>query len=543
MTDLLTRSVTAVAKHPDAGHADVENLVRRHRRRTAKRKAIGGASLAAVLAIGAMTVTRKINESRFVTANGAIDAGGLAMDGNAGDFYELNPSVVPAGWQRELNRDWIKLGVCLTVEDRNGRPVCTETEGPAGVGQVDYAPPGNSSNASAGNPSDDASAQALSVVTTHTSVGVDAYVERWQSMSDNPTAADVVDTTVRGHPARAYRPNGKETSAVTWLEAPGLVVTVTGLNVEQALVNSVAEAITVVDVRRLPMPVVAARAAGITWTAIDNNHPYLLVQHKDGDECAGYDFIDGCSQTMAVRTKVISTANGFTTLGKTAENVTSADALASDGTVLASAPTTSLVGFSSRFFSIATGDTPPATIVARNANGGVVERLKLNDAPLRPSKLPEVFDGVKVAILANAFVPGPDVPRLRLSYVPARTVTATNGTKVAVDNCFVVETLDASSAWCGKLDRPIALQSEDAVAVLTPPGWTTVPGLNGGYDPSYNNGMPDDQFVPFGFLLTKAGQVVTATAPGSDKPVTIAPEAPITFEQLTAAQTKLVVKV
>jgi hypothetical protein len=540
MTDLLTRSVTAVAKHPDAGHADVENLVRRHRRRTAKRKAIGGAALAALLAIGAT----KINESRFVTANGAIDAGGLAMEGNAGDFYELDPSVVPSGWQRKLDRDVIKLGVCLTVEDRNGRPVCTETEGPAvdsrGISQVNYFAPGNTSNATAGNQSDDASAQSLSVVTTHTAGGLDAYVDQWQPMPGEVSNQSVVNTTVRGHTARAYLTSVPKTPAVSWLEAPGLVVTVTGLNVEPSLVASVAEAINIIEVQRLPMPVVAARARD---TSNFNVERYLLVQHKDGNECAGLGYIDGCSQDASSRAGVVHSETGYVTLGQTAANVTTVDALASDGTVLASAPTTGVIGFTSRFFNVASGDIPPVAIVARDAKGVVVERLALNDAPLRPSKLPEKIDGVKVAIIDFGTNPLSDVPRLRLSYVPARTVTATGGTKVAVDNCFVVESLDASSAWCGKLDRPIALQSEGAVAVLTPPGWTTVPGLSGGYDPSYNNGMPDDRYVPMGFLLTRAGQVVTATAPGSSTPVTITPEAPITFEQLTAAQTKLVIKV
>jgi hypothetical protein len=422
MNELLERSIAAIDRHADSGTADVDRLVGRLHARRVRRKSIGAACVALMLGSGALVTEHQVAQSRFVTASGAIDAGGLAMEGNAGDFFELDPSVVPEGWQRKLNRDVIKLGVCLTVEDRAGEPVCTETEGPSNLAQVDYYAPGNTSNASAGNQSDDSSAQALSVETIHTAIGIDDYVKPWgqrgaETFDPHATAEKLV---VRGHDARAYISNGPKTPAVTWLEAPGLIVTVSGLNVEQSLVNRVAEAINVIDVQRLPVPVVAATAKAVASEEITNDR-YLLVRHDDGRECAGFGYIEGCSQSASSRTGVVYAPTGYVALGKTAASVTTVDALASDGRVLASAPTTGVVGFTSRFFNVASGDTPPASIVARDANGRIVERLALNDPPLRPSKLPELIDGVKVAIISFGTNPPPDVPRLRLTYVPART--------------------------------------------------------------------------------------------------------------------------
>jgi hypothetical protein len=538
MSDLLDRSVSALNRHSDAGSADVDRLVTRLRHRRAKRKTIGASCVVAVLLAGGLTTIRQLDHDRFVTADGSINAGGLAMEGTAGDFYELDPSVVPSGWQRKLNRDIIQLGVCTTIEERGAEPVCTETEGPSSVSQIDYYAPGNTSSASAFNPSDDAKARALSVHTMHTSISVDEYVAPWSprgSKTYDPTHATAERLVIRGHDARAYVINGPDTSAVTWQEAPGLVVTVAGLNLDPSLVSSVAEALRIVEVERLPMPVVAARAPGLTWDAGTNNYPYLLAQHRNGRECVGYSFIEGCPQRAAT---IVYSPSGFLSLGRTAAEAVSVEALTADGTVVGTSPTTSLASFTSRFFTVVTGDRPPTAIVVRDDIGGIVERIELGQAPLRPSKLPPTMDGVTVVTIGDSTNQRSTETPSRLLLVPARTALTVDGRKIAVDSCFVLETLDANAAWCGKLDNPIVLRSENALVVIAPPGWKTSPALIGGFDPKYNNSMPDKEFNPIGYLFTNTGQTVTATAPGSTIPATITPEPTSTFAQLTAVHTR-----
>ena len=253
MPDLLTRGVAAIAEHPRA-RGDIELVVQRVRRRQRRRR-VAVSTLALVLLTSGVTAgVRQLRGQSIVTSSGAIDAGGLRMSGTAGDLYDLDPSVVPAGWERRLDPDVLKLAVCTSVEDTTDGPVCTETEGPAGVGQVAYVPPG-----AVAGPRGVAS---IGVVTTHTHVTLDDYVKQWATMGKG--AESLTAATIRGHRAWAYDTNGPNTPTLTWEERPGIIVSVSGSEIDPAIVARAAEAVTVVDVERLPIPLVVARARGLS---------------------------------------------------------------------------------------------------------------------------------------------------------------------------------------------------------------------------------------------------------------------------------------
>jgi hypothetical protein len=175
------------------------------------------------------------------------------MSGSAGDFYVLEESVVPQGWQRKLNRPTIERLVCTRIEPRDSEPTCTGTSGPGvgpGIGQVDYEGPADGPLIPTGPYTPKGLREGITVTTEHGALSMDSYVSRWNGMAND---GPVVATTVRGHDARAYDTNGPNTPTLTWQEAPGLLVSVSGHYVDASLVAAVAEYITIVDVVRLPI--------------------------------------------------------------------------------------------------------------------------------------------------------------------------------------------------------------------------------------------------------------------------------------------------
>ena len=522
MTDLLTRAATAVQHHPGAGHEDVAKIERRVRRRRIRRRVIAVGCVAAVLLPGALVVARRQQRS-IVTADGSIDAGGLAMSSDAGDFFDLDPAVTPNGWRRVLDRSVITIGVCTTVEEHADGPVCTATEGPVLVGQVNYLSPSNSGGNTAFDPSDDPAARSLGVATTHGITDLDGYVN-----GNKSGVSAAMTATVRGHAALAYEANGPATRALSWLERPGLLVTVVGANVAADVIARAAEGIRPVNADRLPLATVVARPKGPAWdgTSGGNNHPYLLAVRRGDEECVGYGYIDGCSQRAEDRVHLVFTGDDYSALGAVPPTVTSVDAIARDGTVLGSAPTFTVPGFQSRFFSIATGTNPPTRVTLHDADGHIGS-LNLGYPPLRPSTFPTTIDGVQVRDNEQPTRPGS--PPFRNYFIPPRTATSVGGKPVAIPWCAVLETVDSNAAWCGDVVTAVAITSGDVVEVIAPAGWKL--------DPQTGGSMFVDQAAEKPFLVwsTATADVrVRATPPGASAAIELTPVPAITFDELTA---------
>ena len=520
MPDLLTRGAAAIAEHPRA-RGDIELVVQRVRRRQRRRR-VAVSTLALVLLTSGVTAgVRQLRGQSIVTSTGTIDAGGLRMSGTAGDCYDLDPSVVPAGWERRVDPDVLKLAVCTSVEDTADGPVCTETEGPAGVGQVGYVPP----DATAGPHG----VPELGVVTTHTHLALDDYVKQWTTMGKG--AESLTPATIRGHRAWAYDTNGPNTPTLTWEERPGIIVSVSGSEIDPAIVARAAEAVTVVDVERLPLPVVVARAQGLTWEANDNNHPYLLATRHDGEECVGFDFIDGCSQTLEDRVHIVFAGGGYVVLGATVTGADTVDAVGADGTILGSVAPNAVPGFRSTFFAIPSGATPPARVVVHVVVSGSPEKatvsIDLAPPPVGPTTLPSTVDGVDVVGLGQMSTPSGF--HFRFSAIKPRVATRSDGTPVDLGQCFVLETTQPNVAWCGKLTEPVVLGADGAVVVITPAGWVT--------DPVAGEGSGDPKAPDWSITIGDVDHPVTFTGPGSSTPTAATPVPAITFADLTARLT------
>jgi hypothetical protein len=525
MTDLLTRAVAAVHHHPDGGHGDIATIERRVRRRRVRRRVVAVTCVVAALVPGALIVARRPEKS-IVTADGSIDAGGLAMTGDAGDFFDLEPSVVPNGWRRVLDRRVITLGVCAAVEMRADGPACTATEGPVLVGQVNWLAPSNSGGDTAFDPSDDPGARSLGVATTHGITDLATYVA-----GNKSGIAAATSTTVRGHPALAYEANGPATTALSWIERAGLLVTVVGAKVSADVVARAAEGIRPVNADRLPLATVVARPKGPAWngTSGGNNHPYLLAVQRDGKECIDYGFIDGCSQVAEDRLHLVFAGEDYSALGAVPATTMSVDAVGRDGTTLASATTFTVPGFESRFFSIATGLNPPRRVTLHDADGHVGS-LNLGYPPLRPSTFPTTIDGVQVRDVDESYRTGS--PPIRTYFVPPRTATSASGKPVAIPWCVVLETLDSNAAWCGEITSASAISTGDMIEVIAPAGWTL--------DPQTGGSMFVDQAAEKPFLVwsyATVDQRMRATPPGSKTAIEVTPAPAISFADLTAQLT------
>jgi hypothetical protein len=444
------------------------------------------------------------------------------MTDTAGDFYDLDPSVVPAGWVRTLDEDVIKLGVCTAVEDDADGPLCTETEGPGvpGVAQIRYGPVGTVPDQKEGF-------EALVVQTMHTSPSfdLDLYLGHFSGKGTNP----VTVATVRGHDARSYDGNGRNTPTLTWQERPGLVVSVGGSNVKPQVVAAAAERIHLVDVERLPVPTVVARIDGVSWRGGDNNHPYLLAVRHDGQECIGWSFIDGCSQRPEDRGHVEFAGSSYWTLGAAPADVTSVDVMTTGGKVVASHGTYAVPGFTSRFFSVPSAADAPPYRISFHHDDGRVDSTGFGHPPLKPSALPTTIDGV--GVLAGSARTDNGMP-YRLHYIPARTAhPATGGEAVAVPPCYVLETVRTNAAWCGDLTTPMTLASDDIVLVVVPNGWRTDPWWTG---PLFSTGV---DAVWRNAVVVTGDQRVFAIAPDGTRtevPSPVAAQPMPTFDEVTA---------
>ena len=288
-----------------------------------------------------------------------------------------------------------------------------------------------------------------------------------------------------------------------------------------------AEAVTVVDVERLPIPVVVARAQGLTWEANDNNHPYLLATRHDGEECVGFDFIDGCSQKPGDRMNLVFADGGYVVLGATKVDGTSVEAIASDGTVLGSVVPYTVPGFRSTFFVMPTGTTPPTRVVVRDVHEKEIASVDLAPPPIGPTTLPSTVDGVDV--VGHGQMSTPSGIHFRFSAIKPRVATRSDGTPVDLGQCFVLETTQPNVAWCGKLTEPVVLGADGAVVVITPAGWVT--------DPVAGEGSGDPKAPDWSITIGDVDHPVTFTGPGSSTPTAATPVPAITFADLTARLT------
>ena len=189
----------------------------------------------------------------------------------------------------------------------------------------------------------------------------------------------------------------------------------------------VAESIRPVDVDRLPIPVVVARADGVTWQAGDNNHPYLLAVRRGARTCVGFGFLDGCGQRGggAQRGPVVPRR-----LHGPRCHLAGRDAgwrsSTQPGGRIGEVATTTTSGFDDRFYAVPTGAAVPATAVVHDGDGNEIDRFALSGVPLVPSALPSGVDGVVVSVVAEGSTNGGHA--YRISVVPRRTATAASGT-------------------------------------------------------------------------------------------------------------------
>jgi hypothetical protein len=527
MSDLLTRGTEAVASHPLARGGNVDAVIRTGRRRRTRRRTVAG-STAALLVLAAGFAVLRPTEQSVVTRDGSVDAGGLLMANGAADFYDLNPSVVPSGWRRRVNTDLMETAVCTKVEAGVAEPVCTETEGPGLVGQVDHLAPGNP-HSTPFDQSEDPSAKALSVITMRGSVDLDSYVQDnfWPLDGVPPP----VPVSVRGHRAWSYTDNGVGTPAVTWRENERVIISVVGLHVDPSVVATAAESLRTVQVKRLPIALSAAKLDGVAWTASNNSHPYLLAE-KEGDlECVGFSYFEGCNQAPEGRLWSIPTDTGYVVLGAALPGAGLIEAVAADGTVVASDTAYTLPGFASAFFRVSVGVEPPTALVVHH--GPATSKLVFGPPYLGKSVIPESVDGV-----TTTFLNGADLSLSRSTWnhyrfleIKPRTAHRADGTPVNIGTCYILETFESNSAWCGEVGDPVVLQSGTSTAIVAKPGWL----LNQREGGQLGDNATDT--VTGVYAIGNTSEPVMATPPGASSPVSLTPLPSITFAELTAKLT------
>jgi hypothetical protein len=524
VSDLLTRATEAVTSHPLARGGDIDAVIRAGGRRRTRRRTVAGSTAAMVVLAAGFAVLRPTERS-VITRDGSVDAGGLLMANGAADFYDLDPSIVPSGWHRRVNRDVMETAVCTKVEAGTVEPVCTETEG---VGQVDHLAPGNAHSTSF-NQSEDPSAKALSVVTLRGAINLDAYVkdEAWSWDGVAPP----VRTNVRGHQAWSYTDNGVGTPAVTWQESDGVIISVVGLHIEASAVAEAAEALKTVEVKRLPIAQVAAKVDSMAWTASHINRPYLLAK-KEGDlECVGFADFEGCNQAPEGRLWNIPTEAGYVVVGAALPGVGLVEAVAADGTVVASGTAYGLPGFASAFFRVSVGAKPPTALIVHN--GTTTSKLVFGPPYLGKSVIPESIDGVR-----TTFLNGADLSLSRSTWnhyrfleIKPRTARRADGTPVNIGTCFILETFESNSAWCGEIGDPIVLKSGTSIAIVAKPGWIL--------DQREGGQLGDNatDTVTAVYSIGNTSEPVAATPPGASGPILLTPLPSITFAELTTKLT------
>jgi hypothetical protein len=527
MSDLLTRGTNAVTSHPLARGGDVDAVIRAGGRRRTRRRTVSGSAVAMVVLAAGFAVLRPTAQT-VLTRDGSVDAGGLLMANGAADFYDLDPSVVPSGWRRRINTDAMEAAVCTKIEAGVAEPICAETEGPGVVGQVDYLAPGNA-HSTPFDQSEDPSAKALSVITMRGAVDLDRYVkdEAWTLDGVAPPVA----VTVRGHRAWSYTDNGVGTPAVSWRESDGVIISVVGLHVDPSVVATAAEALKTVEVKRLSIALAAAKIDGMVWTASNNSHPYLLAKRVGDLECVGFSYFDGCNQAPEGRLWSIPTATGYVVVGAALPGAGLIEAVAADGTVLASGTAYTLPGFASAFFGVNVGATPPTALVVHN--GTTTSKLVFGPPYLGKSVIPESIDGV-----TTTFLNGADLGLSRSTWnhyrflaIKPRTAHRADGTPVKIGTCFILETFESNSAWCGEIGDPVVLQSGSSTAIVAKPGWI----LNQREGGQLGDNATDT--VTAVYAIGNTSEPLVATPPGASSSVSLTPLPSITFAELTGKLT------
>jgi hypothetical protein len=527
MSDLLTRGTKAMTSHPLARGGDVDAVIRAGRRRRIRRRTVAGSTAALLVLAAGFAVLRPTDQS-VVTRDGSVDAGGLLMANGAADFYDLDPSVVPSGWRRRINSDLMATAVCTKVEAGASEPICTETEGPGLVSQVDHLAPGNA-HSTAFDQSEDPSAKALSVITMRSVIDLDSYVkdEAWPGDGVAPP----VPVTVRGHRAWSYTDNGVGTPAVSWRESNGIIISVVGLHVDSSVVATAAKSLKIVEVKRLPIAIAAGKLDGTIWNVSNQGHPYLLAR-KDGNlECVGFGYFDGCNQAPEGRLWNIPIDTGYVVVGAALPGAGLVEAVAADGTVLASDTAYTLPGFASAFFRVKLGAKPPTALVVHN--GTTTSKLVFGPPYLGKSMIPESIDDVTTTFLngADFSLSRSTWNHYRFLQIKPRTAHRADGTPVKIGTCYILETFEANSAWCGEIGDPVVLQSGASTAIVAKPGWL----LNQREGGQLGDNATDT--VTGVYAIGNTSEPVTATPPGASSPVSLTPLPSITFAELTAKLT------
>jgi hypothetical protein len=266
-------------------------------------------------------------------------------------------------------------------------------------------------------------------------------------------------------------------------------------------------------------------------TASNNPHPYLLAK-KDGDlECVGFSYFEGCNQVPGGRLWSIPTATGYVVVGAALPGAGLIEAVAADGTVLASGTAYTLPGFASAFFRVNVGPKPPTALVVHN--GTTTSKLVFGPPYLGKSVIPESIDGV-----TTTFLNGADLGLSRSTWnhyrflaIKPRTAHRADGTPVKIGTCFILETFNSNSAWCGEIGDPLVLQSGTSTAIVAKPGWI----LNQREGGQLGDNATDT--VTAVYAIGNTSEPLVVTPPGASSSVSLTPLPSVTFAELTAQLT------
>lgn len=262
------------------------------------RVAAVAAAAALVLLAGGLALGRP-----GIRGNDASSDAWFDVDPSVGQWLDL--SIAPPGLHRRFNEDLARIGVvCLSLEERDGAPTCTEIEGPAGLELVDYV--------------SDGGAETVGVGTTFTTVDMASYLDGWAEAGGVP--AGRVAVTVRGH--HGFRTAFNGDAVLVWEERPG---TIAWLRASVSTYADQLPALAEAAVLRAWVPVaMAARAVdvGIPWRAWDNGHPYVVVARRGGRDCVAVHGISlegvaGCAMSdgWALASNILESTRVGTTFG------------------------------------------------------------------------------------------------------------------------------------------------------------------------------------------------------------------------------------
>lgn len=194
----------------------------------------------------------------------------VTVQSEAGAWLDL--ASAPAGLRREPDTSLASTTVCTEANTIGDRLVCVELEGQIGS---DYLP------ATASQGADETQPQ-VEVRTIFTDADLQTFVQDRVAETGQPVE-------IRGRPGFTFSDTNGTT--VAWSERPGTVAT---LKTTTASGLDALELTKSLNQQAWPtsiVPPLVAVAFDTTWSAFDNNHPYVLATVRNSQECVSLGYI------------------------------------------------------------------------------------------------------------------------------------------------------------------------------------------------------------------------------------------------------------